>query len=197
MPAQRFLGSPTPSLAQPRDMGTPENGLFLAVFLPQYHRKPWQSPGWGKADGEVSAARHQGTVPQHLAACQAAAEGITQLTEPKSFPFISDTHTQKATDCQKPAFRSAEVFPHTPAEKRKLLDLSAPCSICRPRMAASEKNRGKLPARRRRPGKAPRSPGRAALRGETLAGEGRHTFCSLGSQVDTTNPRLGSSSGQR
>lgn len=159
MPAQqaRFLGSPAPSLAWPRDMGTPENGHFLAVFLPAPATTIPSQTITEPRLGEVRWGSQSCTAPRSLPG-SGRGHHPADLTQ-ELHVYFRHTHTQKATDCQKPAFRSAEVFPHTPAEKRKLLDLSAPCSICRPRMAASEKKRGKLPARRRRPGKAPRSPG--------------------------------------
>lgn len=82
---------------------------------------------------------------------------------------------------QQPAFGPAEAFPHGHVEKRKHLDLSAPRSIRSPGTATSEKNRGKLPARRGKPGKPLHSPGWAALRGEAWPGQKDPTLCSAGS----------------
>lgn len=109
----------------PRDTGMSRNGLCPTVVPPAPARM---------------------TPPQVRRSLLGHGRGIPPVIQPKSFTFISDPHSNRP-------FGSAEVFPRAPAEKQKLLDLSAPCSISRPRMAASKRNRGRVPAGRRRPGR--------------------------------------------
>lgn len=94
---------------------TQGNGHFPAVFLPAPAKmKPPQtrrhSPGWGtlqphgtNAHTKISARPWQRASPRQF--------------KPKSFMFMSDTHTGKATDCLKPAYGSAALFPHAFTEK--------------------------------------------------------------------------------